>query len=122
MKTARKKKNIRVPQVKSILRKKNAEFLLNQQLLKMVEIGDLVEVQRLINEGATLHKLIGMQLDIYNYRSEQDTLLHTAVKLGHVDIVKHLITCSCNVNIQTRSKKSSPIALCYLSKRSGCYS
>ena len=96
-------------EVKSILQKKHAEFLLNQQLIKMVEIGDLVEVQRLINEGATLHKLTGMQLDLYNARSEHDTLLHTAVKLGHVDIVEYLISCGCNVNAQTRRQKAAPL-------------
>lgn len=97
------------PEIKSILKKKHAEFLLNQQLIKMVEIGDLVEVQRLINEGATLHKLVGMQLDLYNSRSEHDTLLHTSIKLGHVDIVKYLIECGCDVNAQTRRNKATPL-------------
>lgn len=110
MKTLKKtKKHPATHEIKSILKKKHAEFLLNQQLIKMVEIGDLAEVQRLINDGATLHKLAGMQLDLYNARSEHDTLLHTAVKLGHVDIVKYLIYCGCDVNAQTRRNKATPL-------------
>jgi ankyrin repeat protein len=97
-------------EVKSILKKKHIEFLLNQRLKKMVEIGDLVEVEKLIDEGATLHKLVGMQLDLYNFRSsEHDTLLHTAVKLGHVEIVRYLIHCGCEVNVQTRRNKAAPL-------------
>ena len=93
----------------SILKKRNVEYLLNQKLLKMVEIGDLHEVQQLIHDGATLHQLVGMQLDIYNSRSEHDTLLHTAAKLGHVEVVKFLISCGCDVNALTRRKKASPL-------------
>ena len=100
-------KNSATQEVKSILKKKHAEFLLNQTLIKMVEIGDLVEVQRLIEEGATLHTLSGMQLHLYS--SEYDTVLHIAVKLGYADIVKYLITCGCNVNAQTRRSKASPL-------------
>jgi ankyrin repeat protein len=109
MKNTKTNKTHAARDVKSILKKKHATFLLNKQLIKMVEIGDLAEVQQLINEGATLHKLTGMQLDLYNARSEHDTLLHTAIKLGHVDIVKHLITCGCDVNAQTRRKKAAPL-------------
>jgi ankyrin repeat protein len=89
-----------VSEVKSILKKKHQEFVLNKQLLKMVEIGDLTEAKRLISEGATLHTLTGMQLHLYN--SEHDTLLHVAVKLGHVEIAKYLISYGCNINTQTR--------------------
>lgn len=96
-------------EAKNLLKKKHAEFVLNQQLIKMVEIGDLREVKRLIKKGATLHKLMGAQLDLYNAHSEHDTLLHTAVKLGHVDIVKYLIYCGCNANAQTRCKKAAPL-------------
>jgi ankyrin repeat protein len=96
-----------VPEVKSILKKKHQEFVLNKQLLKMVEIGDLAEAKRLISEGATLHTLVGMQLHLYN--SEHDTLLHVAVKLGHIEIAKYLISCGCNINIQTRRYKAAPL-------------
>lgn len=106
-----KRKNARETSIefKSILKKKHSEFLLNKQLIKMVEIGDLTQVKKLINEGATLFKLSGKQLDLYNSRSEQNTLLHTAVKLGHADIAEYLIQCGCDVNSQTRRQKATPL-------------
>lgn len=93
----------------SILKKKHQEFVLNRELIKMVEIGDLTEVMRLIGEGATLHKLNGSSLHLYLRNSECDTLLHTAAKLGHVDIVNYLIHCGCDINAQTRRCKASPL-------------
>jgi hypothetical protein len=84
----------------NILKRKSKEFFLNQYLMKAVEIGDPNEVQRLIQEGATLHKLSGMPLHKYN--SEHDTLLHIAVKLGHIDVCKLLLMHKCNVNARTR--------------------
>lgn len=109
MKNTKIKKNYATLEIKSILKKKHAVFLLNKQLIKMVEIGDLAEVQQLIHEGATLHKLAGRELALYNSRSEHDTLLHIAIKLGHVDIIKYLIDCSCDVNAQTRRKAAAPL-------------
>lgn len=93
----------------SILKKKHAEFLLNQELIKMVEIGDLMEVMRLVNEGATLHQLTGSPLHLYLRNSECETLLHSAVKLGHIDVATYLIQCGCDINSQTRRCKAAPL-------------
>ncbi len=94
-------------EVTNILKKKNKELILNQNLLKSVEIGNLSDVKKFIEEGATLHKLSGMDLHFYN--SEYDTLLHTAVKLNQLDIVKYLIDIGCNINAQTRRYKATTL-------------
>lgn len=93
-------KKINPESVTSILRKKEKEYLLNQRLLKAVEIDNLPEVQQIISEGATLHKLVGIQLHKYN--TEHNSLLHIAIKLGYLDIVKFLLKHKCDVNAQTR--------------------
>lgn len=95
-----KKENITRKNVTSILRKKEKEYLLNLRLLKAVEIDNLSEVQHIIKEGATLHKLVGVQLHKYN--TEHNSLLHIAIKLAHIDIIKYLLKVGCDVNAQTR--------------------
>lgn len=80
---------------------------MNRELLKAVEIGDHTEVENLINRGATLHKLTGLELHQYN--SEYDTPLHIAAKLGHFSLVQLFVELNCDVNAQTRRKKATPL-------------
>ncbi len=94
-------------EITDILKKNHQEFLLNQTLIQATKNGDLSEVQRLVKAGATFHKLSDRKLHLYN--SEYDTLLHTAVKQGYIDIVKYLIECDCDINAQTRRGKATPL-------------
>lgn len=96
----RKKEKITPNNVISILRKKEKEYQLNLRLLKAVEIDNLSEMQHLIKEGATLHKLVGLKLHKYN--TEHNSLLHIAIKLGYIDIIKFLLKTGCDANAQTR--------------------
>jgi|SRR6185437_8758728 len=86
--------------IASILYKKEKEYAINQRLLKAVEIDNFLGVQQFIQEGATLHKLVGVKLHKYN--TEHNSLLHIAIKLGHTDIIKYLLKIGCDVNAQTR--------------------
>lgn len=76
------------------------EHRLNHAMVKAIELGDLAQVERCIAEGATLHQLAGRAL--HPYSTEQDSVLHRAVKLGHQDIVEYLLGFGCEVNARTR--------------------
>ena len=73
---------------------------LNHAMVKAIELGDLAQVKKCIDEGATLYQLSGRAL--HPYSTEQDSVLHRAVKLGHQAIIEYLLSLGCEVNARTR--------------------
>ena len=74
--------------------------ILNKQLIKALEIGQLEQVEALITKGANYHLLT--EAELHKYSSEHETALHIAVRLGHVAVVQYLLDQNVQVNAKTR--------------------
>lgn len=99
--------NVSYNSFEKTLKKNSKEFRLNKDLIKAIEINSLDDVKSLLNSGATLHQLTG--LDLHSYSSEYETPLHVATKLGHCDIIDYLLSIHCNFNASTRTKQATPL-------------
>lgn len=77
---------------------------LNFKLFSAAENNDCVEVERLILQGATGHKIYGRNLLIYN--SMENTPLHIAALINGINLIKLFITENVTLNSRNRSKQT----------------
>lgn len=106
-------------------KKMEKQEVLNEKLLIAACLGNLEEVKQLISKGAEVNQKddIGLVCFFFSYffllfwnylpflKYFLKTPLHKASKEGHLEVVKHILSCGSEVNSKVNSSKKALLNL-----------